>query len=312
MSNPFFLALLLLLLLLLLRLIIIICPDVTLMEVVGARMSSTGFVTFLDLASLTSAVAVPLTHKPNILKVSVAPEPRDIRWKSAHIPEKVMARRVTYTNILLALGVMLWSIPLTAIQGLAMAKYVSKIPGFEVVNKLWNGKLPSLINGYLPVLALLCLMLILPAIFQAIAVGYEHRKTQSDVQRSVMLRYFYYQLANIYISVTAGSIWSSMADILNQPSAVFTILGDSLPTLVGYFVSLLLTKILAGLPVVFLRMGALSRRILAMVMFRTSCLTQRELDEIVHAENILYGWLYPSLLLVIVICFTYACKYIQH
>lgn len=171
-----------------------VSKDVMLAEVVGARMSSTGFVTFLDLASLTSAASVPLTHKPNILKVAVAPEPRDIRWSDAHIPQKVIKRRCLNTNILLVLGVLLWSIPITFIQAFATAQQVARIPGLSWILTFQHGKYTVLINGYLPVVALLTLILILPIIFQAIAEKYEHRKTRSEVQRSVLFRYFYYQV----------------------------------------------------------------------------------------------------------------------
>lgn len=89
---------------------------------------------------------------------------------------------------------------------------------------------------------------------------------------------------------------------------MFHLLGKSLPTVVGYFVSLLLTKILAGLPLISLRGGALSRKLLYRLLFSQTSLTQRELDEIHHPENVQYGWEYPMQLLVIVICFTYACE----
>jgi hypothetical protein len=36
-------------------------------------------------------------------------------------------------------------------------------------------------------------------------------------------------------------------------------------------------------------------------------LTQRELDEVYRPENVQYGWEFPTQLLVIIICFTYAC-----
>lgn len=39
-------------------------------------MSSTGFVTFLDLGTVTSVASIRLTHKPNTMTVGNAPEPR--------------------------------------------------------------------------------------------------------------------------------------------------------------------------------------------------------------------------------------------
>eukprot|EP00980_Cylindrotheca_fusiformis_P026200 scaffold15514_cov129-Cylindrotheca_fusiformis.AAC.8 len=272
--------------------------------VVGATMSSTGFVTFLDLTSVTCAATTPLTSKPQILDVSVAPEPRDIIWANAHVPAKTRARNERVVNFLLVLGLFFWIIPLSLIQAFANAESIGRIPGMEWVQH--SGSVSSFVNGYLPVVALLCLILILPVIFKILAVNFERRKTYSDVQRSMLGRYFYYQVFNIYITVTAGSLWSSLGGILDHPSKLLELLGESLPSMVGYFVALLVTKVLAGLPIIFLRVGALSRMLVLRSISSGSKLTQRELDEIYRPENVQYGWEFPSQLLVIVIVFTYA------
>ena len=151
---------------------------------------------------------------------------------------------------------------------------------------LQNGSVSTFVNGYLPVVALLVLILILPLIFQFLAMKYERRKTYSEVQRSMLGRYFYYQVFNIYITVTAGSLWRSLGDILDHPSSLLQLLGESLPTMVGYFVALLVTKVLAGLPIVFLRVGALSRMLLLRSISTGDKLTQRELEEIYRPENV--------------------------
>lgn len=269
-------------------------------------MSSTGFVTFLDLASLTSAASTPLTHKPSVLEVSVAPEPREIVWRNVHFSRRAQVRREGFVNLLLVLGVFLWTIPLFIIQLFAKAKYIAKIPGLEWILTINGGNVSALINGYLPVLALLTIIMLLPVFFEWIAIRYERRKTMSEVQRSMVSRYFLYQLANIYITVTAGSLWESLEDILKEPPKVIRFLGERLPTMVGYFVALLVTKILAGLPMIFLRFGALARMLFLRALSSEKKLTQHELDEVYRDENVQYGWEFPSQLLVIVIVFTYA------
>ena len=212
--------------------------DVTLEGVMGTTMSSTGFVTFLDLASTTCAASAPLTVKTHLLQVQVAPEPREIQWQNAHVSERAKSRREVISNFFLFLGVILWSFPLATIQAFAKAEYLAKIPGMEWILTFHGGRLTYFVNGYLPVCALLGLIIILPVIFELVAVRYEKRKTFSDVQASMLTRYFYYQLANIYVSVTAGSLLKSLADILDHPSNVLELLSDSLPTMVGYFVAL--------------------------------------------------------------------------
>lgn len=119
-------------------------------------------------------------------------------------------------------------------------------------------------------------------------------------------RYFYYQLANVYISATAGSLLKSLANILDHPTSILDELGDSLPTMAGYFVALLVTKILAGLPMIFLRFGALTRMLFLKTLSNEKKLTQRELDAVYRLENVQYGWEFPTQLLVVVIVFTYA------
>ena len=65
----------------------------------------------------------------------------------------------------------------------------------------------------------------------------------------------------------------------DHPSNILSLLGDSLPTMVGYFVALLVTKIMAGLPMIFLRFGALFRMFALRLLARTELkVTQRELD----------------------------------
>eukprot|EP00523_Entomoneis_sp_CCMP467_P008539 CAMPEP_0168737984 /NCGR_PEP_ID=MMETSP0724-20121128/10690_1 /TAXON_ID=265536 /ORGANISM="Amphiprora sp., Strain CCMP467" /LENGTH=1061 /DNA_ID=CAMNT_0008785295 /DNA_START=92 /DNA_END=3277 /DNA_ORIENTATION=- len=281
--------------------------DIAAEGLIGSTMSSTGFVTFLDLSSTTCAVSAPLTVKPGALKARVAPEPREINWENVHISKTTLLRREQFVNLILFVGVILWSFPLAAIQAFAKAEYLAQLPGMRWILTFHGGTLTSFVNGYLPVVALLVLIIILPLIFEQIARRYERRKTFSDVQSSMLSRYFFFQLANVYVSVTAGSILKSLADILDHPSNILGLLGDSLPTMVGYFVALLVTKIMAGLPMVFLRFGALSRMlILRLLASSEKRVTQRELDWVYRLENVQYGWEFPTQLLVVVIVFTYA------
>jgi len=71
-----------------------------------------------------------------------------------------------------------------------------------------------------------------------------------------------------------------------------------------------MTKIFAGLPLTLLRVPALLRMVFIKICFREKYLTQEELDEANYPRKysqLWYGWEYPNLLLVIVICFVYSC-----
>lgn len=123
-------------------------------SVVGVTMSSTGFITFNDLSTLSCAVKTPLFPKPDVLVVKMAPEPRDIIWENAHVNlgklffsfsfilEYGMLLHLTFefstivgwskgrewtANVLLGLGAILWSIPVASIQALATADQIGEI-----------------------------------------------------------------------------------------------------------------------------------------------------------------------------------------
>ena len=94
----------------------------------------------------------------------------------------------------------MWSIPLTLIQAWAKVENVAKIPGLDWIEDIHGGQYRALINGYLPVITLLGLILLLPIIFKAVAESYEKRKTFSAVEDSIAGRYFYYQVRNRFLS----------------------------------------------------------------------------------------------------------------
>ena len=159
-------------------------------HVTRPSMSSTGFVTFKTLTPVTVTNSAPLTYNRNPMQVSIAPEPRDLVWRNCQIDSDIGAQRAFIANVLIGLGVLLWSIPLTFIQAWAKVENVAMIPGLEWVADLHGGTWKPLINGYLPVVALLGLILLLPLIFNAVATLYERRKTLSSVQNSIVGRYF--------------------------------------------------------------------------------------------------------------------------
>jgi ABC-type uncharacterized transport system permease subunit len=51
------------------------------------------------------------------------------------------------------------------------------------------------------------------------------------------------QLANIYVTVTAGSIFKAVEAILRKPDTVLGLLGGALPLVAVYFTNLIIVKV---------------------------------------------------------------------
>ena len=285
-------------------------------SIFNRTVSSTGFVTFTDLQCVSICSSMDLTYKNQAMTVTTAPGPSDIFWDNAHISEPVVTAKTNTASFIVTFGALLWSVPVATIQGLATTSTLAKFPGMGWLETLCEGCdeeelekrkfYANLVNGYLPVITLLGLMQLLPLLFEWLAKFYENRKTNSDIQRSILRRFFYYQLANVYVSITAASILDNLSEIIDSPSSLLSSFSEQIPAVVGYFISLLCTKILAGLPVIMLRLGALLRMGFLRCCFKEPLLTMREMNEVYRKQEFLYGWEYPTQLFVIVICFTYS------
>jgi len=281
--------------------------DVFVDSVVGTTISSTGFVTFKDLVTLTCSISTPLCTKTDAFVVKQAPDPNDIQWKNLHISQVIIQGRETTTNLILIFFMFFWSVIIASIQAYANLDSLAQIDKFSWLQDVKLSTSGEIINSYLPVAVFLGLMTLLPVIFEQIALVYEDRKTFSDVQLSVLERYFNYQMLNIFVTVTASSVWDSLSTIIDDPKNVLMQLGHSVPTVVGYFISILLTRILASLPLAMLRFTSLIRMSFIKCCFREKKMTQREVDFVYRKEMLNYGFEYPMQLFVVVICFTYAC-----
>merc|ERR1712098_788530 len=68
-----------------------------------------------------------------------------------------------------------------------------------------------------------------------------------------MQRYWYYTLCTMYVTVLSGSLLDSLGKVLERPHSVVQFLGESLPQVSVYFLSVVLSKGLLTLPMTALR-----------------------------------------------------------
>lgn len=166
------------------------------------------------------------------------------------------------------------------------------------------------VQGYFSVIVMLVFLLILPFIFDFLARNYEGLKVEGEIQNSIMTRYFYYQLVNIYVTVGFGvdDIVSQIVKIVSDPHILIEILGEAVPSVSLYFTSLVIVKIFVAVPFEMIRFWQLSTiTYMRNFMDRRKC-TRRDLKTgAFYSWPMLYGWIYPQLMMVLMIQVTYAC-----
>ena len=268
--------------------------------------ASTGFVTFTNRVAQSMAHQMLLSHEYSIMKAKPSPNPNDIIWKNVAIPEKQLSIRKDIAGVGLVFLAMFWSVLVAFISNISNLQSMQS--DFPQLKKYTTTYWYEFVNSYLTSALLLICISLLPLIFDFIARSYEGVKLESEIQNSIMKRYFLYQLANVFVSVGLGSISGNIQEIIETPRSIFTILGANLPAFSMYFTNLLVVKAFTAVPLQLLRTWPLILHASVRLCLNESKCSWRDLRTGVFAPpQLVYGWIYPSLLMVLMIITTYSC-----
>lgn len=280
------------------------------MLTVGAyyKTSTTAFVTLKSRVATCSSHQMLLSHGHFNITVKAAPNPMDIIWDNISLPRRQISTRRSIADGTLIVGAIFWSFVVGFIASISNLEIISKETGWVWIQYYNKTQLYVFLNNYLALGLLLVLLATLPYIFDMIARDYEGLKLESEIQNSIMNRYFYYQLANVFVSVGLGSLASSLQKIINSPSSIFSILGSSVPSFSTYFAKLLIVKTFTAVPIEMLRVWPLLEMLMVQFCVDKKKCTRRELRTGAFADPpMLYGWIYPNLIMVLMIMLTYCC-----
>lgn len=255
------------------------------------KYASTAFVTFKSRLSQSIAYQMLLSHDG--MEISPAPNPKDVIWDNVTVPRSQVNSRTFIMDVTTVVLSFLWSSLVTTVN--------------EVSTAL---NLQDSTQQNLAVIVLLVALLILPVIFDFSARYYECMKLESEIQNSIMSRYFYYQLVNVYVTVGFGgtNIFAQVLAILGNPQNLVDLLGISIPAVSLFFCNLIIVKIFAAVPLEMIRpWQSITIQIISKCMDRKRS-TRRDLRTgVFYAWPMLYGWCYPQLMMVLMIMVTYSC-----
>ena len=106
-----------------------------------------------------------------------------------------------------------------------------------------------------------------------------------------MARYFYYQLANVYVTVGSNSITKSFNEIINKPQNIASILGENLPQVSIYFANLIITRTFLSAVIELLRIWPLITILFVKTCSDKNKMTRRELKSGAFLDPPMdYGW----------------------
>eukprot|EP00602_Paraphysomonas_sp_CaronLab_P009061 CAMPEP_0185023854 /NCGR_PEP_ID=MMETSP1103-20130426/6472_1 /TAXON_ID=36769 /ORGANISM="Paraphysomonas bandaiensis, Strain Caron Lab Isolate" /LENGTH=654 /DNA_ID=CAMNT_0027556625 /DNA_START=581 /DNA_END=2545 /DNA_ORIENTATION=+ len=240
-------------------------------------LAGTGFVTFRSKRAQAAAYQLTVLHDqyPS-LKAFQVQAPQNIIWdnlavKIDQIKVVSMGTRAMYYG-----GLLFWAAILVVISGLAQMSNLEKY--FPFLKQL-DPVSYAILEGQLPVIALIVFIALLPMIFTSVSTYIERRKTKSDVQKEVFTWFFCYQLANVYLMLLAGSVLGALTSIIDNPLSIVNLLAAALPGVATFFINYFLTLLMSGVPMLLLNIGPVVIYKLYLSCFNPRKLTRRTLIE---------------------------------
>mmetsp|Transcript_14481 Transcript_14481/g.34193 ORF Transcript_14481/g.34193 Transcript_14481/m.34193 type:complete len:922 (-) Transcript_14481:189-2954(-) len=221
----------------------------------GSR-SSTGFVTLTECRAHAIAEQVILFNAmgeksiqltSDVCQVSAAPEARDVIWRNAAIPLGELKRRRWIGLSMCAVGLFFWALPVSSVQVIASMDEWHDAP--QWVHDFSTSSIGERVVGYLPVLALMLLLILLPYGLQVVCDRIEGQKRKSNLQRQVLFRNLGFQIATLWCTVFSATISRTLTEIAEKPACLPKVLGKALPGQAAYFVTFIIAKIGTSLPV---------------------------------------------------------------
>eukprot|EP00535_Pseudo-nitzschia_heimii_P006651 CAMPEP_0197178896 /NCGR_PEP_ID=MMETSP1423-20130617/4019_1 /TAXON_ID=476441 /ORGANISM="Pseudo-nitzschia heimii, Strain UNC1101" /LENGTH=1127 /DNA_ID=CAMNT_0042628715 /DNA_START=243 /DNA_END=3623 /DNA_ORIENTATION=- len=229
------------------------------------------FVVMKTFAAATIAIQSKHSSKPGAMQVTSAPEPRDVLWENVYVSKGATRTRSILGDFLVILIISFYVIPIALVSLLVSeTALVASSPRLAQLDEA-NALFASVIALVQPVCIVL-LQQILPPLFMAIG-KLEGLVCFSDIQMRAFSRYFTFQVLNVFLVTTiAGSIFDTIAIIVETPEAAFEMLGNSLPRMSSFFITFVTIKTFFGLGLELVRTMSLVQASARYILFPNATL----------------------------------------
>ena len=233
---------------------------------------------FVEMKTFTaSTVAIQSMHssKPGAMEVSTAPEPRDILWQNVYVSKGAKRTRGYIGEAIAILIISFYAVPVALISLLtsetALISTSKRLAQLDQASAFFSSAL-----AMVQPICLVIIQQLLPPIFIQISKA-EGILSFSEVQMKAFSRYFMFQVLNVFLVTTiAGSIFDTIAIIVETPEAAFEMLGNSLPRMASFFITLVTMKTFLGLGAELVRFLSIVQSMIRFTLLRNATLRRKK------------------------------------
>ncbi|KAL7560546.1 hypothetical protein ACA910_001418 [Epithemia clementina (nom. ined.)] len=232
------------------------------------------FVVMRTYTAATIAIQSMHSSKPGSMQVSTAPEPRDILWENIYVSKGAQRTRSMIGEFVVKMIVCFYIIPIATVALLVSeSALVSSSPRLAQLDQA--SAIFSVAIAMVQPMFIVGLQQLLPPLFVVIGEA-EGRTSFSEVQMQAFSRYFLFQVLNVFLVTTiAGTIFDTIAIIIEKPESAFEMLGNSLPRMSSFFITFVIMKAFLGLGMEMVRIVAIGQGIVKFMMFPNATLRMK-------------------------------------
>lgn len=232
------------------------------------------FVIMRTFTAATIAIQSMHSSKPGSMQVSTAPEPRDILWNNIYMSKGAHRTRSYLGEFLVLLLITFYVVPVAMVSLLVSeSALVSSSP--RLAQLAQASAFFAAVIALVQPLFIVGLQQLLPPLF--IAIGRAEGITAfSEVQMRAFSRYFLFQVINVFLVTTiAGSVFETIAIIIENPESAFEMLGNSLPKMSSFFITFITIKTFLGLGFELVRVMSLLQATARFILFPNATLRMK-------------------------------------
>ncbi|KAG8656705.1 hypothetical protein MANES_04G165000v8 [Manihot esculenta] len=257
------------------------------------------FATFKSRCGAALAAQSQQHPHPLIMITEMAPEPRDVSWRSLAIMHKFLPLYKIGIIVLAALLTIFFAVPVTAVQGIAKFEKLKKWFPPAMAIELIPG-VSSILTGYLPSAFLRGFLYIVPfTILGMSQIGGSISKSKAEIKACNMV--FCFLVGNVFfLSLISGSLLDEIGESVSHPKNYPSHLASAVSAQADFFMTYILTGGLSGFSLEILQPGMF---LLDSILLH---ICGRGKDENPYLFSLPYFRIIPSVSLSILIGMVYA------
>ncbi|KAI0739087.1 DUF221-domain-containing protein [Daedaleopsis nitida] len=266
---------------------------------------NSAFVLFNNQLAAHMAAQVLTHHMPYRMQAQgVGVSPEDVIWSNLNMnPYEARIRMALSWGITLGL-IIVWAIPVAFVGAISNVHSLCTTYSWLA----WLCDLPpvvvGIISGILPPTLLAILMMMLPIILRLLA-RFEGLPQRTLIERTLMKRFFLFQVINSFLVVTLSSgIIAALPDLVKNVGSIPSLLANNLPKASTFFLTYVVLQGLSGTAAGFLQVVPLVLYYVKLFLLGS---TPRSVYSIKFTmRSVSWGTLFPSITLLAVITLAYS------